>query len=185
VQEWKQSPFAKQGVHCQQCHMPDRKHAFKGIHDKQMTRSGLVFSLRKDGDGALFSIQSVHIGHAFPTYVTPRIEIIADVLATDGHVLKSQTWEIVREVAYADGWQEVRDTRLLPGELRDYRMQVGKDVAAVQVRVQVIPDAFYKGVYRDLLAGDVDTLARQHLEQALADAKANDYLLFQNTLNFK
>jgi len=189
VQEWKRSRFSGNkgtpAVHCQQCHMPDRKHAFKGIHDKQMTRSGLAFSLKKDGDSALFSIQSVHIGHAFPTYVTPRIEIIADTMAADGRVLKSQTWEIMREVAYADGWQEVRDTRLLPGEVRDYRMPVGKGVVAVKIRVQVIPDAFYKGVYKDLLADDVDALARQHLEQALADAKANDYLLYRKTLTFK
>ena len=31
--EWKASRFAREGVQCQDCHMPDRRHRWRGIHD--------------------------------------------------------------------------------------------------------------------------------------------------------
>ncbi|MFQ5520026.1 MAG: redoxin domain-containing protein, partial [Candidatus Methylomirabilia bacterium] len=32
-EEWKASPYAARGIHCQDCHMPDRRHLWRGIHD--------------------------------------------------------------------------------------------------------------------------------------------------------
>src|SRR5207249_4863664 len=40
--EWKASRFAREGVQCQDCHMPDRRHLWRGIHDPEMVRSGLT-----------------------------------------------------------------------------------------------------------------------------------------------
>jgi len=42
--EWKASRFARQGVQCQDCHMPDRRHRWRGIHDADMVRSGLTIT---------------------------------------------------------------------------------------------------------------------------------------------
>ena len=47
--EWKASRFAREGVQCQDCHMPDRRHLWRGIHDPAMVRSGLTIVAR---DGA-------------------------------------------------------------------------------------------------------------------------------------
>src|SRR3972149_4806383 len=37
--EWKASPFARAGVQCQDCHMPDRRHLWRGIHDAATVRA--------------------------------------------------------------------------------------------------------------------------------------------------
>src|SRR6266436_3896370 len=43
--EWKASRFAAAGVQCQDCHMPDRRHLWRGIHDADMVRGGLTITL--------------------------------------------------------------------------------------------------------------------------------------------
>src|SRR6266446_2389244 len=45
--EWKASRFAAAGVQCQDCHMPDRRHLWRGIHDADMVRSGLEITARR------------------------------------------------------------------------------------------------------------------------------------------
>src|SRR5262249_42448563 len=40
-EEWKASPAARRGVQCQDCHMPDRRHLWRGIPDPQMVNAGL------------------------------------------------------------------------------------------------------------------------------------------------
>jgi len=37
-EEWKASRFAREGVQCQDCHMPDRRHLWRGIHDPDQVR---------------------------------------------------------------------------------------------------------------------------------------------------
>jgi len=44
-EEWKASRFAAAGVQCQDCHMPDRRHLWRGIHDADMVRGGLTITL--------------------------------------------------------------------------------------------------------------------------------------------
>ena len=183
VTEWKESSFAKQGVTCQQCHMPDRKHEFRGIHDPQMVKKGLSFDLKQQGEVAIFAITSTWIGHAFPTYVTPKVIVRAEAKNSDGESLKSWQWEIVREVEYDNGWQEIRDTRLMPGETRKY-ITDGLPSASDRVRfsVNVIPDNFYKGLYESLLAGEQQPAAKVHIRRARAYADKNDYLLFEQSI---
>ena len=77
--EWKASRFAREGVQCQDCHMPDRRHRWRGIHDLEMVRSGLTIEAKagapryRPGELALVTLRvsSTRVGHAFPTYVTP------------------------------------------------------------------------------------------------------------------
>ncbi len=185
VYEWKQSYFASEGVQCQGCHMPDRVHAFKGIHDKQMVLSGLDFQLEKQGDVAVLKITSKHIGHAFPTYVTPKVMIHAEAFNQHGVILQTWQWEIVRKVAYENGWKEIKDARLMPNQSRMFTTDgIKGDVAFVKFYVDVIPDAFYKGVYQNLLAGDMQPAARKLIQKALADAEKNDYRLFEGRLSY-
>ncbi|MDQ6972843.1 MAG: multiheme c-type cytochrome [Mariprofundaceae bacterium] len=183
VEEWKQSRFAEEGVHCQQCHMPDRQHLFKGIHDKQTTLGGLDISVAAQGEGATLTLTSSRIGHAFPTYVTPRITVLAEALSASGGVLANRYWQIGREVEYDDGWQESMDSRLMPGESREFFSgEPPEGTATMRFSLSVVPDHFYKGVYRSLLDNDPDTVSRAHLQKALADADANDYMLFTKEL---
>lgn len=187
VKEWQQSRFAKQGKQCQSCHMPERKHQFKGIHDKDFTRQGLTIKALVNKAGlATLQITSKNIGHAFPTYVTPKVIITASALDKKGQILKGWQWEIVREVYYDDGWLEKRDTRLLPGETRWF---VAKDMptAASQVlfEIKVIPDQFYKGVYQSLLSDDMEADAKVLVQRAFDTANERDYTLFSETVRMK
>ena len=83
--EWKASRFARQGTQCQDCHMPDRRHLWRGIHDPEMVRSGLTITVNtgapryRPGETArvVLRVQSTRVGHAFPTYVTPRVVLRA------------------------------------------------------------------------------------------------------------
>lgn len=177
VFEWRQSSFAAQGISCQNCHMPDRQHAFKGIHDAEMVRSGMLFSSSSEQGKALWQITSSHIGHAFPTYVTPRIEIQAQALDAKGVKLAERQWVINREVSSSGGWHEVSDTRLMPGETRGYSIDAPAGASKVRFEAWVEPDYFYIGVYRQLLAGNMQPEARLRIEQALERALAARYLL--------
>jgi len=183
LNEWKDSSFAKQGVTCQQCHMPDRKHEFRGIHDPDMVRKGLSFNLSQSQNNALLSITSSWIGHAFPTYVTPMVIVEAEARDASGKVLKDWRWEIVREVEYNNGWQEKRDTRLMPGESRQFIAKaLPPATVSVAYRVRVIPDYFYKGVYRSLLSDSDPSPATTHIRQASQQAEQNDYVLYEQVL---
>lgn len=183
LSEWMASSFSKQGVTCQRCHMPNRKHQFRGIHDPEMVKKGLSFDLKQQGDVAIFSIRSKWIGHAFPTYVTPKVIVRAEAKSSSGDSLKSWQWEIVREVEYDNGWQEKRDARLMPGETRNFIADgIPADTSRVYYAVRVIPDNFYKGLYDDLLTGELQAQANEHISRARKQAEKNDYLLFEQSI---
>ena len=44
-EEWRASPAARRGQQCQDCHMPDRRHLWRGIHDPEMVKSGVQIKL--------------------------------------------------------------------------------------------------------------------------------------------
>ncbi|MDX8408773.1 MAG: multiheme c-type cytochrome [Mariprofundales bacterium] len=185
--EWQQSRFAAQGVQCQGCHMPDRRHLFLGIHDRQTVLDGLKIAFKAAANGVTLTLTSHHIGHAFPTYVTPRVIIEAEARDGKGEVVHDWEWIIERQVGYVDGgWQEQRDSRLMPGEQRSFRALGAPDSAReIRFRIRVEPDHFYKGVYRELLA-DATGDARILLTRALADAEGNDYkLMGWKEINFR
>ncbi len=186
VFEWEQSDFARQGVTCQQCHMPDRKHEFRGIHDPEMVRKGLELKLSRQGKDVILAITSKWIGHAFPTYVTPKVIVFAEAENRNGKVVERWVWEIVREVEFNDGWQETQDTRLMPGESRKFTAsQIPVEAVSVRYKVAVTPDHLYKGVYQSLLSGNLTAVARAHLQKAVSLADKNDYLLYEEKLSLK
>jgi len=163
--------------------MQDRKHEFRGIHDPEMDKKGVTFSLTEDKNSATLSITSTWIGHAFPTYVTPKIMVEAEALSAKGGVLQHQQWQIVTEEAYRGGWKELRDTRIMPGETRHFILNnLPSNSRTVRYRVTVIPDHFYKGIYRSLLSGELTAVARSHISQANQLAAKNDYLLYEEVI---
>jgi hypothetical protein len=72
------------GLVCQNCHMPDRRHHWRGIHDPDMVRSGLSVRHSVDAQGGRFEITNTGVGHAFPTYVTPKVIMHAVALDSAG-----------------------------------------------------------------------------------------------------
>ncbi len=186
VAEWQASPQAAQGVACQNCHMPDRQHLWRGIHDPEMVKTGLTARFATEDDGARFELTNTGVGHAFPTYVTPKVVMRAVALDAAGQP-RPQTlvsYVIQRRVGH-DGnqWVEHADTRLLPGQSASLFL-AWPDTARVRMWLEVDPDDFYAHeVYEPLRAQlPAQTEAAQLIAQADANAAANRYRLFETDL---
>src|SRR5262249_48682247 len=102
--EWKNGPYAAQGIQCQQCHMPDRRHLWRGIHDPEMVKKGVSIDLQlsqpiyRVGEKleATLTLTNSGVGHYFPTYVTPKVVLRIELLDQNGQVItKSVKEEIV------------------------------------------------------------------------------------------
>ena len=190
--EWKASDFARRGVQCQDCHMPDRRHLWRGIHDADMVRSGLTITVTADkgryraGETlvATLTVTNTGVGHAFPTYVTPRVVLRAELLDARGGVIAGTRVEraIAREVAL-DLSSESFDTRLFPGQRAAlaYRRLVPAAAARARFRVVVDPDAFYTRFFETLLAQGAGRGARE-IRAALAASRRSSFTVFERAL---
>jgi hypothetical protein len=186
-QEWKASPQAAQGISCQSCHMPDRQHLWRGIHDPAMVASGLTPHTSVDADKARFEITNTGVGHAFPTYATPTVIMFAVALDTGGtpraDTLRSRV--IARHLRWdGDQWHELSDTRLLPGQSAAIELPWnGYD--RVRVWLEVLPDDHYESeVYPDHLArlAPDDGESMRLIAKARADAAVSRFRLFETEL---
>ena len=191
-EEWKASRFAREGVQCQDCHMPDRRHLWRGIHDPEMVRSGLAITARRDGAGvprggtvtATLRMTSTRVGHAFPTYVTPRVILRGELVDETGAVIAGTRVQriVAREVAL-DLSREVGDTRLAPGrsvELR-YARRVDRDGLRLRFTVVVEPDAFYTQFFETLLAQGAGAGTAQ-IREALEASRRSPFTVFEQLL---
>ena len=191
-EEWKASRFAREGVQCQDCHMPDRRHLWRGIHDPEMVRSGLTITARLDGARvrrgspvrATLTVTSTRVGHAFPTYVTPRVILRGELVDEAGAVIEGSLKErvVAREVPL-DLSRELRDTRLMPGRSVQLRYRKRVDAAGARLKFTVIvePDAFYTKFFETLLAQGAGKGTAQ-LQQALEDTRRSPFTLFEQIL---
>src|SRR2546422_6111375 len=142
--------------------MPERRHLWRGIHDADMVRSGLTITAAagaaryRSGDVAVVTLRvtSTRVGHAFPTYVTPRVVLSAELVDRGGQVMAGSRQEKIvgREVAL-DLSHEAFDTRLRPGQsvTLAYRVKVPGPGLRARLAVVVEPDAFYVGFFETLL----------------------------------
>lgn len=190
--EWKASRFAREGIQCQDCHMPDRRHRWRGIHDAEMVRSGLTIEAKagatryRPGEVAVVTLRvsSTRIGHAFPTYVTPRVVLSAELMNDAGQVMAGSRREQVigREVAL-DLSRELFDTRLKPGQSATLTYRVKVEVSGMRARVAVVvePDAFYVAFFETLLRQGAGRGEAQ-IRQALDAARRSPFTVFEREL---
>lgn len=173
-EEWRRSRFAREGVSCQGCHMPQRQHLFRGIHDREMTLSGLTLGLavRRDeagGTTATATVTSTNIGHMFPTYPIPRVhvQLLCDetplgeshVIGRDVDLAKSvENWD--RRIAPGESYVMRRSFR--PGRQVTLRIDVvPRDRYENDLRIQLaaaerVPDHVFRGVVQQLLDNQVN-----------------------------
>jgi hypothetical protein len=187
-EEWRTSRFAREGVQCQDCHMPDRRHLWRGIHDPDMVRSGVKVTARGSDRparaGAMvtatLAVESTRVGHAFPTYVTPRVVLRGELVDAAGAAVPGTRREhvIAREVAL-DLSKEIRDTRLRPGGRArlDYRVRAPRAGLRVRVSVVVEPDAFYTAFFETLLENGAGRGEAQ-IREALTATRRSVFTLF-------
>lgn len=191
--EWEQSPQAAAGRHCQDCHMPDRAHLWRGIHDSETVRQAVeveFFPADLDGDWleASLVLQNRDVGHAFPTYVTPRVFL--EIFQTDPDAQEIPETRLVgtvgREVDLARG-VEIFDTRVLPGESvkLDYAFARASRASELVARVRVDPDYHYRGVFEGLSATLTDSEALALIREAYRRTTLSAYVLEEIRLPLK
>lgn len=183
--EWRSSPQAQQGRTCQSCHMPDRRHLWRGIHDPDMVRSGLSVRHSVDARGGRFEITNTGVGHAFPTYVTPKVIMHVVALDSTGSPqLSTERLHVIgRDVRYVnDEWKEYSDTRLGPSQTAALEF-LWNGYDRVRVWLEVLPDAYYATeVFPVLLKSEQNDDARHLIAQAAAAAGSSRFELFTTEL---
>lgn len=183
VAEWRASPFARADITCQECHMPGRRHFWRGIHDPDMVASGLTVRIVGTADGARFSLTNSGVGHAFPTYVTPRVEMRGVLLDSTGREVPGSALRhvIARDVAATGGvWVERRDSRLMPGETATLTLAwQGHPRARMWLEVQ--PDYYYDTQVYDVLRARLapGSPAAELIARADRKAEISGYHLFE------
>jgi hypothetical protein len=187
-EEWRASAAARQGIQCQDCHMPDRRHLWRGIHDPEMVRSGVQIAVQtarprhRPGDElrATVTVSNTGVGHALPTYVTPRLVVRAELRDGTGHVVAGSIEEaaIGREVP-VDLSREIADTRIPPGGrfALGYARRLDARGLTLRVTVTVYPDHFYTGFFELLLASSAG-VGERHIREALEATRRSAYVLF-------
>ncbi len=192
--EWLAGPYMRRGVQCQHCHMPNREHTFKGIHDPDTFRQGIaVAAITRRGATGVVSvrarIRNVGAGHYLPTTPTPavwlRVELVDDRgLAIAGAAAEQRIGRQLRQRAGA--WEIVEDTRIPPGETREVAgaWQRGRvaEATAVRVTVEVHPDDYYEGLHAARLkARGLSDEVRAGFAEALERARSSYYVAYDET----
>ena len=188
--EWQGSRYSREGASCQSCHMPDRRHLWRGIHDPEMVKKGVEIraeplSVSNGQVAAQLNVTNTGVGHYFPTYVTPKVVVRAIQLDAQGNRLNATEQEFVigRQVSL-DLSQEIADTRIAPDARAsfDYRRPRHARATALAWEVQVQPDAFYLEFYASLLRDAPQGRSRQLIMQARDAARASPYPVFSKHL---
>jgi hypothetical protein len=178
--EWQGSRYAREGVTCQDCHMPDKRHGFKGIHDPETTRRGLLVRAWRVYGGLRVRAGNVGAGHALPTYVTPRILIRLE--GADG--ANSREHSIARRMRWTleAGWEELADDRLAPDQWIDLDLDLPPaEPGRVVVRVEP-DDDYHRRIYPalpELLGERLSTAQRALLARAGELAGRSAYTLYR------
>lgn len=188
--EWMASDYAKKDIHCQDCHMPDRRHLWRGIHDPEMVKKGVTISVSnvdkplKVGEHikAKIKIANTGTGHYFPTYLTPKIIVRGQLIGAKGKVLEGTLLEanIGREVTM-DLSQEIYDTRIAPGDSLDivYSQTLPSQNLSLKVEVVVYPDYFYKRFYQSILDNNSAGKGQRLIEEAYKIANNSSFKIYE------
>lgn len=195
--EWKNSIWGRDEASCQECHMPKRRHLWKGIHDREWVRGGVrietqsVRAPSQTANALELEVKLVNaaVGHKFPTYITPKIFIRATLLDGKGQALPATEREkIIGWDARFEGgeWREYFDSRIPPGgELQEtFRWMPPPEAKKIRVWVEVHPDHFYHVYFYPAFLSNQELTpqARKLIEKALRDSGLSAYVLFEKVL---
>ena len=180
-EEWQKSRYATEGKTCQHCHMPAKAHEFKGIHDRDMVRSGLLVKVFRKKQTFEIHLTNRGAGHALPTYITPKIRVIW----TGDNGVNLQLASIQRKMNWQakTGWSEIFDTRLMPDENRVIIKKLPEGSAGY-IEVWVDPDAdyterVYPAIIKIMNESSTENLAVRQVQKALMSGLKSSYRLYQ------
>jgi len=182
-EEWRASPAAAAGQTCQSCHMPERRHLWRGVHDRDTVAAALARELRVERVGAdrarvTARLENVGAGHRFPTYLVPKLYVRLRAKGREGEQIIAR--RVIGRTANVDLTEESADTRLAPGEA----IALAADFAPgeegmIALEIDVAPAEHYERMFEAMLARypKLDPAARAQLAQALDEARAKRYAL--------
>lgn len=190
--EWENSQFAKNGVQCQNCHMPNREHSWKGIHDKTFVQNSVLPHWQiteKDGTYSVKAeLKSVGVGHMFPTYVIPKIYLRFYAITNQNtRILLDES--MIGRFVNTDLNEEYFDTRIKPNGSLLVQFEYKPRDHSIQEflwEIEVNPDEQYIRSFEEQLTSKKNLLSKHSkkiLEESLLEKKNSRYLLF--TLNWR
>lgn len=192
-QEWQASRYAREGTSCQACHMPDRRHLWRGIHDAEMVKRGVEIAAERVAitDGQVLArlrVTNAGVGHHFPTYVTPSVVVRGVQRDAAGRELRGTAREFViaRKVS-PDLDRELFDTRIAPGAIAafDYRAARHPRAGTLAWTVEVRPDAFYLDFYEARLRSEPSGRGRALIARARDQAAASAFVVHASNLQLR
>lgn len=179
-EDWKNSPFSKENNYktCQNCHMPQREHSWKGIFDKEFVLDHI--NIQWDPNNKNLKIFNNKIGHKFPAYSVPRIQII----------LKNGLNEILlKEI----GWKldiflkkEEEDSRIPSGNYFEYTLprDTLKNIKSnTYLQIYIHPSYHYEKSFEYTLENLILTeIEKELIKIAIKESKDSRYLLWEKKL---
>ena len=193
--EWEQSRYAAEGVPCQGCHMPDRRHLWRGIHDPDMVASGVTIEWiptpRSDdpvGAAVELRLTNTGTGHHFPTYVTPEVVVELWMEDESGLTLAdSETRSTIgRRVKFEGGqWVEVADTRIPADSSHSVITSTTGSATRARARVTVHPDEFYRETFEGMLGWSLSDTSRALIAEAHEEAASSPFVIFEEVFDLR
>ncbi len=195
--EWLQGPYMRRGVQCQHCHMPNREHTWKGVHDPATFRQAIALdaiAARSKPTGAVSvraRLRNVGAGHDLPTTATPAVYLKIELLDDGGRPILGAVAEkrISRGATY--DYEQKKfvddDTRIPPGEQVELAAAWKKgrvaEATTARVSVRVVPDDYYTKLYRRRLTREkLSPEARAYFEAALARSSKSEYVALERMI---
>lgn len=181
--EWRASPAAAAGQSCQSCHMPGRRHLWRGVHDPETVQNALGRELRvtrvsPDRARVEATLTNVGAGHRLPTYLVPKLYATLR-LKSDG-ASQVLARHVIGRTANVDLTHETADTRLAQGEAVSLAAELAPaEGAALVLEIEVAPAEHYERMFEAMVTRypDLEPSARAQLIDALTDARAKRYAL--------
>jgi hypothetical protein len=170
---------------------------WRGIHDPETVKNGVqveaqITQMTSASTGTLelaVQVTNSAVGHKFPTYVTPKIFVRAELWDHAGKALPGTLREkiIGWDVRFENGeWKEYFDTRVPPGaSFRQlFRWKPTPESRKARAWIEVHPDHFYHvHFYPAYLKGrDLSPEGRRLVERALQESGRTPYTLFDEVL---
>jgi len=180
-EQWKKSEYSKRGVSCAGCHMPERRHLWKGIHDPAMVKKGVRIEAVKRGRVVRVTVTNSGVGHCFPTYVTPMVVVRSAVTLHGKTELVDEKyigWSVELDLS-----KENFDTRIRPGQSVsfDFNMPDKAVKGKFTVAVIVYPDRFYNRFFRWILDTKPEGADLAMIGRAFEDTQKSRYVLFSKS----
>ncbi|MGV3665805.1 MAG: multiheme c-type cytochrome [Leptospira bouyouniensis] len=190
--EWEESSYSKNGIQCQNCHMPNREHTWKGIHDPEFVRGGLqpIWSLTRTLNGEIqinAELKSIAIGHKFPTYLIPKVYLRFFVTNRIGQ-RKLIEESIVGRLVNTNLTEEYFDTRITPGNSHVVSVRIAdkeKEIKTIDWVIEVDPDEHYIRSFEESLrekSNSISETTKKLLQLSLSEKRESRYILFTSSL---